>query len=160
MFLIWTEVCHQIFGVWELQTFWKLKKNGCWVRKSLSYEKKLFTNGVNMDLPQRSQEEKNDFGKEKVLDAAISKKDYADSLLGHDRNHYDWFPLKKMHQSTVPTSFAIFHLINWMILVFKWWELSRFSLMFKENSSLNHFSWSSKLFEVSINQIKTRPNNK
>ena len=33
-------------------------------------------------------------GKEKVLSAVVSKDGHAYSLLGHERTHHYWFPLK------------------------------------------------------------------
>ena len=46
-----TEVYHQFFGGWEVQTMWNLHKN---VDREACLNQKMFTNGLNMNLPQGS----------------------------------------------------------------------------------------------------------
>ena len=61
---------------------------------------KMFTNGLNLDLPQRTWIEKTDYRVEqhadspekKVLCATINKEGHADSVLKHERNHHFWIP--------------------------------------------------------------------
>ena len=43
----WTEVCHQIFGSWEVQTMWNLQKKLRSVWRS-TFKSKMFSNTLNM----------------------------------------------------------------------------------------------------------------
>ena len=70
------------------------------VSREVCFSQKMFTNDLNMGLPLRACFEKTVYGeetcwpsgKEKVPDAAISKADYTDSLLGHERTNHNWIP--------------------------------------------------------------------
>ena len=57
----WTEVCHQIFGGWEVQTMWNLQKNVWYVWKSMfsfKKKKKKIYKCANMGLPLLSRDKK------------------------------------------------------------------------------------------------------
>ena len=85
-------------------------------------KKKIFMNGLNMGLPQYTWVEKTVHGvethllsgKEKVLDAAFSKEDNADSVLEHWGTHHYWSPWKNCNckhcflLSTTKAKFTLF----------------------------------------------------
>ena len=83
---------------------------------------KMFPNGLNIGSLLRARIEKTVYGiethqlsgKEKVLEAAVSKKGHADSLLGDD------FPEKKCDCKLLPitNSLGKIHLIYWMALIY------------------------------------------
>ena len=51
MLQAWTEVYHQVFGGWEVQTiYWRIHDlNG-----EACFSQKIFANGLNMGLPQQA----------------------------------------------------------------------------------------------------------
>ena len=118
----WTEAYHQIFGGWEVQTIWNLQKN--------IFVKKVFTNKLNITLPLQAWVENTVSGvkihwlssKEKVLGAAVSKDSHADSLLGDERIHHNWFPWKMYNYKqyfllqTLLTKFTLF--IEWALYIY------------------------------------------
>ena len=67
------------------------------------FNQNVFSNWLNMGLLQRVWREEifhvvgTDWvsGKENVLRAAVSKESHANNILGHERAHHYWFPLKK-----------------------------------------------------------------
>ena len=84
-------------------------------------KKKMFTNRLNMSLPQRGWVEKTVHGVEThsqvkiVPGAAVSKKKrHADCHLEHERTHHYWFFLKVL---PIANSLDKIHLIYWIILV-------------------------------------------
>ena len=66
------------------------------------FSQKMFSNEVNMGVPSRASVKKTFYevethwlsGKEKIVDAASSKEGLAYSVLGHEKTHPNWFPLK------------------------------------------------------------------
>ena len=99
----WTEVCHQIFGDWEEQTYVKFTKELVKYMEKQVLIKKMFTNSLNMGLKPWAWVENEVHGvethwlscKENILGAVVSKEGYADSVLRHERTHHYWFPPKK-----------------------------------------------------------------
>ena len=75
-----TEVCHQIFGGWQMKTMWNLPKNFVMVMEKDVLLKKMFTNGLNMGFAIPSLKKT---VKEKFLDSVVNKESHADSLLRH-----------------------------------------------------------------------------
>ena len=63
----------------------------------------MFTNDFNMSLPPWAQVKKIVdgmktywlSGKEKTPGTAVSKEGHADSVLGHESTHHNWFPWKR-----------------------------------------------------------------
>ena len=85
MLQVWTEICHQIFGVWEMQTMWNFHKNVWCVWREVCFRQKLFTNGLNMGLLLWARVKKIVYGvkthwlsgKEKVPGIVVSKEGHA-----------------------------------------------------------------------------------
>ena len=50
LLLAQTEICHQIFGGWELKTMKNLQKT-CDLYEDVYFIFKMFTNGLNIGLP-------------------------------------------------------------------------------------------------------------
>ena len=128
MLQAWTEVCYQIAADWEVQTMWNLLKNVD-VYGEVCFSQKIFTYRLNISLPQWAWVKKTVcevethwlFGKEKVLGIAVNKEDHADSLLGHERTHHYWFPLKRCNSKQyffITNSVGKTHLIYWMTLIY------------------------------------------
>ena len=110
----WTEVCHQIFGGWELQTMGNLQKNVMCTEKNVLIKKNLMKQ-LNPALPLWGWVENTEVdihwvsNKEKILSAVVSKEGHADSLHGHDY----WFLWKN---DIVIASFLIkIRLIKWIL---------------------------------------------
>ena len=86
----WTEVCHQIFGDWEVQNIVQFTEECVMYMKKHVLVKKLFTNGLTIGFPLGTWVKKTVHGvetnwlssKEKVLDKAVNKEGYADSFSG------------------------------------------------------------------------------
>ena len=108
----WTEICHQIFGGWEVQTMWNLQNNVWYVcrerslfqsKKKKKKKKKIFTIWLNVDLPLRTRVNKTEYGvethqlsgKEKILNAAVRNEGQTDRLLGNERTNHYRFPWKR-----------------------------------------------------------------
>ena len=64
-FKAWTEVCHEIFGGWEMKTMWNLQKNVWCVRSQVE------THWLSSI--------------ENIPSTATSKEGHADSHLGHEK---------------------------------------------------------------------------
>ena len=113
---VWTELRHQMQAMWK----YRLMRDVC--RETLFF-KKIFTNGINMSLPQFAWVKKTvhqvethiTSGKEKIPGAAaVSKGGHANSFLGYERTYDYWFPwkscnCKKFFLLLVPyTKFTLF----------------------------------------------------
>ena len=94
----WTEVCHQIFCCWEVQTMWNLLNN-IWCEAYFC--QKMFANWLNMGFPLQTWVKTHQLSsKIKVPGAAVSKEGHAASLLGQERTHHYWFPWKKFNSAS------------------------------------------------------------
>ena len=86
-----------------------------------------FTNELNKILQLGTWDEKTVYGgetqwlsgKEKVINAAVSKNGHADSFLEHERTHHNWFPSKRWNCKQcflLPNHLSRF--IYWIILLY------------------------------------------
>ena len=73
----WTEVCHQTFGDWEVQTMWNL-------HRYVDVYGEVYLHLTHYLS-----------SKEKVLGAAVNKEGHADSVLGQERTQSVFISLKK-----------------------------------------------------------------
>ena len=91
------------FNVWDVRTKWNLQKNVWSEEKSMFSYKNWLQIGKNMGLPRWVRVENTIHkmekhwltGKEKVLDAVVSKQGHPDILQEHERTHHDWFASKR-----------------------------------------------------------------
>ena len=105
----------------------KCKQCEIYIKRLMSIErhvlvKKIIPDKLNMSLPLWAWVKKTICGvethrlshKEKVLGAVVSKEGHAESLLGHEWTHDNWFPWKMQLQMVLPIakSFGKIHLSN------------------------------------------------
>ena len=67
----WTEVWHQIFGGWQVQTMWNVLKNMWFVQRSMFYSKNLYK-WVDISFPQLAWTKKSVIER-KCIDASVKK---------------------------------------------------------------------------------------
>ena len=122
MLQAWTEVEFIKFFMAEKCKQLEIYRRMCGVYREAYFSQKMFTNGLNMDLPQWAwikmtiyrMETHWLFGKEKVPGAAASKEGHADSVLEHERTHFSWFFFEKVQLQTgfpIANSLVKIHLI-------------------------------------------------